>query len=623
MTAFIEAEQVTFGYRCEGESVLAVDDLSMAIQPGQKIVVLGRNGSGKSTLAKLFTGLILPDTGRIKTGGIDTADDDQLFELRRKCGFVFQNPDNQIVGTTVEEDVAFGPENIGVPLPDLRSRVESALTTVGLLERREEAPANLSGGQKQKLAIAGILAMQPEGIILDEATSMLDPLSRRELLELLDRLVKVEGLTAVHITHHMDEALDADQLFILAGGRPVLAGSPAAVLSQTDRIRELGLEAPFHLDFCAALARLADRDLPTGCVSTEGAIAFAVGCLDEGSGGNFASKLAKQTSLKGKVADGPGEPDMARAAADSPLATEISADPVPRAARGTAEPILTVSNLSYAYAESDRERPALKDVSFAVNRGECFGIMGQTGSGKSTLVQHFNALIRPPAGAVRVFDLDAGDKKQVKELRRRVGLLFQYPEHQLFAETCYEDIAFGPRQIPLPESEVKERVHTAAAAVGLAAELLERSPFTLSGGQKRRVALAGVLALQPDILVLDEPAAGLDPVGRSEIFRYISSLKEQGVTIILVSHDMTELARLTDRLLLLEGGEVVAVGSPKDLFSREDLLKRSRLEVPEPVRFLKQLAKYFPAVDPFCLSPETAATNLWAAATADREEVWQ
>lgn len=245
--SIIKVNQVSFAYRAstvEGADVTALQDISLAIKKGEFLAVLGRNGSGKSTLAKLFNALLLPGKGTVIVNGIDTRNEEFLWDIRSSTGMVFQNPDNQIVGTVVEEDVAFGPENLGVPPEEIRKRVDEALETIGLTEYKKHAPHLLSGGQKQRVAIAGILAMKPRCIVLDEATAMLDPAGRKEVMRILRKLNKEEGITIVHITHHMDEAGTADRILVIDGGRCVMLGTPREVFKDVEKIKSLGLDVP-------------------------------------------------------------------------------------------------------------------------------------------------------------------------------------------------------------------------------------------------------------------------------------------------------------------------------------------------------------------------------------------
>jgi ABC-type cobalt transport system, ATPase component len=243
----IEMDQVGFVYKAHDEDqkdITALSDINLKVKKGDFLVVLGRNGSGKSTLARLMNALLIPTKGVVIIDGLDTADGNLLWEIRRTTGMVFQNPDNQIVGTIVEEDVAFGPENIGVPPEEIRQRVDEALETVGIPDYKKHAPHLLSGGQKQRVAIAGILAMKPECIVLDEATAMLDPVGRKEVMKVLRKLNSREGITIIHITHHMDEATSAKQVAVIDKGCLIILGTPHKVFGNVEKIKSLGLDVP-------------------------------------------------------------------------------------------------------------------------------------------------------------------------------------------------------------------------------------------------------------------------------------------------------------------------------------------------------------------------------------------
>ena len=255
-------------------------------------------------------------------------------------------------------------------------------------------------------------------------------------------------------------------------------------------------------------------------------------------------------------------------------------------------PILEIKNLTYTYsAGTPFEHTALDNISFQVNRGEFIGIIGHTGSGKSTLMQQLNGLLKPTAGTVMLDGKDIwSDKKLTRQARFRVGLVFQYPEYQLFEETVYQDIAFGPRNMGLDEKEIDRRVREAAGFVGLSEQQLSVSPFDLSGGQKRRVAIAGVIAMEPEVLILDEPMAGLDPVGRADILGNIQSYrKAKNATIMMVSHSMEDVARLTDRLLVLNGSKLAMQGSPVEVFAHAEQLKQMGLSIPQVTQIFLHL----------------------------------
>ena len=270
----IKIDKVTYEYpNSEGEPFRAVDDVTLTVKKGEFLVILGHNGSGKSTLAKLINALLLPTEGNVIVKNMNTKDEEKIWDIRQTAGMVFQNPDNQLVATIVEEDVAFGPENQGVPPKEIRERVEESLKIVDMLEYREYAPHLLSGGQKQRIAIAGVLAMKPDCIILDEPTAMLDPSGRKEVINTIKRLNREEDKTIVHITHYMDEAVEADRIIVMENGRIALEGNPRQVFSQVEKIKKLGVDVPQVTELVYKL-KLEGIDLPDDILTVEELVAI-------------------------------------------------------------------------------------------------------------------------------------------------------------------------------------------------------------------------------------------------------------------------------------------------------------------------------------------------------------
>lgn len=569
----IDLSDVRFSYDGKAPALAGV---SAHVNAGEFVCILGGNGSGKSTLAKHMNALLLPDQGTVTVDGMSTADAECTYLIRQTAGMVFQNPDDQLVSTLVEDDVAFGPENLSIQLPELRERVTRALADVGLAGFERKETHALSGGQKQRVAIAGVLAMNPRILILDEASAMLDPRGRAGLMRVCRELHE-RGFTIVMITHFMEEAAQADRVIVLESGKVVCDGSPAQVLLQEDLLRRLNLDVPFATHLSHALRNAGVAVAPT---------------VDDDALAAEILSLVKDSLFAGAAsAAGQGVPANAGDAVDG---AQTDGDAVDGAAGETtddtaadcADAVIRFEDVSFTYDPSEAKRKrtpaqrqadwgnspdsiwALSDVSFAVKSGEFLGIAGHTGSGKSTLVQHMNGILKPTRGRVMVRGLDMADKRSEAELRGTVGVVFQYPEHQLFAETVYKDVAFGPRNLGLSDDEVDERVHRALERVGLDFDAVsQKNPFELSGGQQRRVAFAGILAMEPSVLVLDEPAAGLDPAGRRSFLQLIARLhKQEGLTVVMVSHNMDDLAAMCDRVLVMNEGCLQSAGAPSQVF---------------------------------------------------------
>ena len=557
------------------EIVETVNALSLQVQEGEFIGILGENGSGKSTFAKLLNALLEPTEGSILIAGMDTADQENVWKIRKQTGMVFQNPDNQIIGTVVEEDVAFGPENLGIETNQIIKRVTEALEIVGMTAYRLQSPNRLSGGQKQRVAIAGVLAMHPQCIIFDESTAMLDPKGREEVLNAARLLNKKQKITILYITHDMDEVIDADRIVVIHKGKLVLEGTPREIFSKGRSLQEYGLVLPRMTELAYRL--------------NECGIDFSNTVLDQKEFVDEVNRRKAYAKLRDKD---PG----------------FRADPALQSGRAERESSLNsamkygfvLDHISYEYSPNTIYAcSALKDVNLAIGKGEFIAIIGHTGSGKSTLIQQMNGLLQPTQGTIYYKGQDIYDKGFNRtNLREKVGLVFQYPEYQLFAETVLKDVCFGPKNLGLPLLEIQQRAFQAIEAVGLTDAVYDLSPFELSGGQKRRVAIAGVLAMKPDYLILDEPVAGLDPAGRSELLEMLRSLNEQGMTIILVSHNMEDVAEYARRIIVMEQGGIVLDGTVSEIFQNGDYLQELGLDIPQVTRLMMQLSREGHGVNP-------------------------
>ena len=578
--AIIEFENVSFTY--DGKRK-ALEKVTLDVEQGAFVCVLGGNGSGKSTLAKHVNALLVPDEGNVRVCGADSRNSDNLFFIRSNAGMVFQNPDDQIVASVIEDDVAFGPENLGVPTEELRERVTDALARVGLQGFEKKETFALSGGQKQRVAIAGVLAMHPKILVLDEASAMLDPRGRSGLSRACRELNAV-GLTIVMITHFMEEAAQADRVVVLEHGSVALDGPPAEVLTQVERLDSLSLDIPFAT---RTSIELRERGAAIPVCITAGELARSL----QGLRPEIRQRVEDEMRTGAFKADGESA-SRAHSGADAVLEfVDVSFTYLPASSSAKARNTFSAPETPADWGSDPTEYWALRNLSFRVEKGEFFGIAGHTGSGKSTLIQLANGLLQPTEGTVWANGSDLSDKDAAVEARRDIGLVFQYPEHQLFAATVFDDVAFGPRNLGLSDDEVEQRVREAIELVDLDLdEVRETSPFTLSGGQQRRVAFAGVLAMRPAVLILDEPAAGLDPQGRRSFMELIEGLHDAGITVVLVSHDMNDLARLCDRVLVLNRGEAFALGYPAEVLADEEHLRDVGLGVPDMVHLANLMA---------------------------------
>lgn len=524
---------------------MALDDVSLKIRRGERVVVLGHNGSGKSTLVKILGALQAPLQGACFVAGRD-ARDIPFHKLRCLLGVVFQDPESQIVAARVEDDAAFAPENQGLPPDEIEERVVRALGRVGMLGRRGALVSALSGGEKQRVALAGALAARPLCLILDEPTAMLDPEGRFDVETAL-RAIHGDGTTLVQVTHQIENFEDVDRVLVLDMGRLAWEGRTEDFWP---RAEALGFELPPSLWLAG---RLGVRG---------GALAPAI---------------------------------EARFAGRPPRLSGPPSDP----AGWTFAPFIEVRELGFRFdgpPVAGMAEMALKEVSMDVPKGGWLSIVGRTGSGKSTLAQHLNGLYKIQTGSILMEGEPLPQKGEgLHALRRRVGLVFQSPEDQFFCPMVEEEISFAPRNAGLAGEELERAVLGALDRVGLGRDVLGRPPLCLSGGERRLTAIASVLAARPECLVLDEPTAGLDARYRKRILALLSGLREEGRSVVVITHDLDMALRFSDRLLLLDGGRVLAWGTPRAVLPA--LMEALRPEVwPDALRLSARLRARFPDI---------------------------
>ncbi|MFU0528668.1 energy-coupling factor transporter ATPase [Gardnerella vaginalis] len=458
-----------------------LNNLSLTIRSGERVAIVGKNGSGKSTLAKIIAGLTAPDSGYVTLCGEKvfentTAYADAYKNARKFIGALFQSPEDQIVTTVTEDDVAFGLENLQFPRKTMYRRISEALKTVHMEDKRYADPSTMSGGQQQRVALASAIAMNSKLLVLDEPTSMLDSFARKDVDALFDNLHK-NGTTIVQITHNFEECKRANRILLLENG---------------------------------ILKEVSFNGLKTYFSNIELA-------------NNHLTKISKNKNLT----------DSRFKENESDIAVEISG--------------LTV--------KYDKTSPAvIDDYSLTVKSGETVAIMGENGCGKSTLAKTMCGLLKANSGNIKVHGISVRGKSSRiirQKLHQTIGYVMQLPEQQLFADTVRNDVAYGPKNFGLKDSALKERVDETLRLLNLE-NLAEKSPFALSGGQQRLVAIAGVLACKPRVLVLDEPTAGLDFEAALRIREILGTLHNQGVTIILITHNLQEAEDLGARLVTLK-----------------------------------------------------------------------
>ena len=505
-----------------------LDGIDLDLRPGERVTVLGANGSGKSTFLKCIAGLLSPTQGTV------TVPDSY------RTGLVFQNPDDQIVSPVVESEIAFGLENLGVPHPEMVERVDEILHRFDLIDFGKHDPHSLSGGERQRLAIGGIVVLRPDFILFDEPYSMLDPSFRDEIRYVIHSL-HGDGLTPIVVAQDPDDALGSDRLIVFDKGQIVLDGKPEEILSRPEKLK---------------LHRLS--------TTTSGRLAAACG--------HRSPVPVTHAALTSATLELPQLPSQ-----ESPTPAM------------SPSPIVQVIDLCFTYNSGEpHAHQALFDVDFSLDQGEFVSLMGPSGSGKSTFALHLNGLHIGESGRVIVDGLDVSDSKSHDDIRQKVGLVFQFPEMQLFAETVEEDVAYGPANLDL--DSIPDRVDRALASVGLEPDLFRRrNPFTLSGGERRRVALAGILATNPSVLVLDEPSAGLDPSGADELDRILQKLSADGTTILLVTHDLSRAVTLSDRIVVMQQGRVSFNASVDTTLANRELLQDLGIPTPSAIELVDTL----------------------------------
>ena len=527
----LDVAEVTFRYR--GGERAALNGLSLSLQPGTFVALMGSTGAGKSTLCRCTNGLV-PQfhagefSGRVSVFGRDVSRS-PVREQAEWVGLVFQDFDAQLVSSNAVLEVAFALENLGMPRPEMQARVSDALALVGLEGFAGRDPETLSGGEKQRLALASVMAARPKLLVLDEPTTDLDPQGKAEVFGAARDLAR-QGLTVLMAEHEPDHAVAADRVVALAQGAVAYDGPAAGLLTDPVRCLGLGIRPP-EVPACFAALGLVERP-----ASIEQAV-----------------DLGRSLGLQ----------------LDTEALSRLQAD---ESARGASygDPIITVDRLTHAYAPATE---AVAGVSLQIREGEFIAILGQNGSGKTTLAKHLNGLLQPTGGTVTV----AGGAKGPAELAQTVGYVFQDPDHQIFCATVRDEVAFGPKTLGLDPATVAARVSAALVDVGLS-HLAAADPFSLTKGERQAVAVASALACDPKVLVLDEPTTGLDGPQQERMMGLLRQLNGRGRTIVIITHSMWAAAGYAHRVVVMSRGRIIADGPTRDVFGSREMLAQARLE---------------------------------------------
>jgi len=510
---------------------------------------MGPTGAGKSTLCLTLNGIIphsLSGTirGSVKVNGMDTMSHG-VHLLTSKVGMVFQEPESQLFAMNVEEELSFGPENLGVPPEEIRRRVDWALKVVRMEQFRQHSPFRLSGGQKQRVAIAAALSMLPEILVLDEPTASLDPIGKMEVFSVVHELRNIRNMTVIMVEHESEEiARCSDRVVVMNGGRIVLEGTPRQIFSKTETLTKIGLSTPQVCELANRMNNGFQRKEP-----------YSFMTLQE----------AEQTIRR--------DFSIGNAAPTAATASYLTTRPLASAGEHAA---VEVQDLHFGY---DPGVEILHGITLTISKGEFVAIIGQNGSGKTTLVKHFNGLLRPNSGRVLVNGVDTA-QRTVAQLSRTVGYLFQNPDHQIFNVSVEDEIAFGLKNLGISQEDTEKRIEEALRLVGLE-EYRKVPPSTLGLGQRRKVTLAAIVAMKPEIMILDEPTTGIDWNGSLQLMDSVTELNKQGHTIVTITHSMRVVAQYAQRTVVLADGRVILDGPTREVFSKPEILETTFLTPPQ------------------------------------------
>jgi energy-coupling factor transport system ATP-binding protein len=577
-TAFVNSpvhvmlEKLTYSYPYSDSRVLS--DVSLEIKKGEFVLLVGPSGCGKSTLVRCLNRLV-PEisggslSGRILLGGKDLKNE-KTHRLALEVGMVFQNPETQLFSLTVAEDISFGPENLGLPRFEILSRVENALKAVRLEKLRDHFIFTLSGGEKQRTAIGGNLAMEPEILVLDEPTSDLDPTGTQEVLELIRWLNVEKQTTIILIEHKLDSVYEAaDRLLVMDEGRVILNGKPSEILcSEEERLKELGIHPPQLTEISRFLG-----------LDSRASIALSYE--------NILKRLVE--ILQVPADENKLQSPKAKKAAETSTSILFVEESFPE----ESFPHVKIENLCYRLEDGSE---ILKNINLDINKGEFLALLGHNGAGKTTLAGHLIGFCRPSSGRILLNGKDTKNYSTA-QLSRHVGYLFQNPDSQIFMDTVIEEVRFGLENLGMPEEKIDKLANEALELMELSA-YKNRHPHSLSRGQRQRLAVASILALEPDLIVLDEPTTGQD---RGHILKFLDKIRELnklGKTVVLITHDMELVAEYAKRIVLMKQGEVLMDGPAVNVFLNLKELNAAGIIPPLLSRLTLDLRKQGVAVPP-------------------------
>ncbi len=567
----IELRNVTFRYNARiKDSAPAIQSLNMVFHEGEIAAVLGKNGSGKSTLSRIISGILKPQFGEALVDGYSTSIPKEMWEARSRVGIVFQNPDDQIISNNVLDEIVFGPENLGIPRNEIESRIQE-ISQILQIESIMDYPIHeLTFGQKQLVAIAGVLAMRPRYMIFDEPTTSLGPEQTQALLQIIQKFAREYHLGVIYITHNMDEVPFCDTVFVMENGSVIRQGAPSQIFADAMAMRQYGLDIP-------AVTEIYQR-IKTSLTET------SVMPLNEEQ---FAEIFANSAHITQPEAT----PSAAGSTSDNSDNTQKNTE--------AASLIIETKDAHFTYkAGTPFAQIGLAGITIRVPQGSFIACVGPTRSGKSTLLDSLNGVLKPGRNMVFYQGKDIHTPGyDLSALRKDVGVVFQSPDAQIIKDVVGKDIAFGLRQLKLSLAESRQRVQESLESVGLNyEEFRNRYTYTLSGGQKRRVTIAGALALRPKILALDEPTAGLDPQGRAGFLQMLKQLgNDRGLTIIYMTANLEDIIALADTIYLLENGKVVMSGSPKEILEHTDTIARMNIGLPAVTRISAAIKRRIPS----------------------------